>query len=103
MDYADSERIARLERRVEYLVEYLGMDPADIDAGLRPVPATLPGASGLPGGMAGAGGPTGPGLEPVYDAIRRGKTIQAIKLYRELTGAGLKNAKDAVDEMARGL
>jgi len=36
----------------------------------------------------------------LYDAIARGKLIQAIKIYRETTGVGLKEAKDAVDAMA---
>ena len=37
------------------------------------------------------------------ELARRGETIQAIKLYRERTGAGLKEAKDAVEAMiARG-
>ena len=38
--------------------------------------------------------------QPLYDAIARGKLIQAIKIYRETTGVGLKEAKDAVDAMA---
>jgi len=33
----------------------------------------------------------------VQDALRRGNKIEAIKLYRELTGAGLAEAKDAID------
>lgn len=39
------------------------------------------------------------GLEAVKDAMRRGKKIEAIKLYRAATGAGLKEAKDAVESM----
>jgi len=34
-------------------------------------------------------------------ALRRGEKIQAIKLYREATGVGLKEAKDAVEEIQR--
>lgn len=34
--------------------------------------------------------------------IEKGQTIEAIKLYRERTGAGLKEAKDAVEALARG-
>ena len=33
--------------------------------------------------------------------LRRGNTILAIKLYRELTGTGLRQAKDAVEAMQR--
>jgi len=37
----------------------------------------------------------------VVDAVRRGKKIEAIKAYRAATGAGLKEAKDYVDEFER--
>ena len=42
-------------------------------------------------------------LGPVYDAISRRKTLDAIKLYRQLTGASLTEAKSAVELMARDL
>jgi ribosomal protein L7/L12 len=35
--------------------------------------------------------------------LSAGRTIEAIKLYREEHGVGLKEAKDAVDEMRREL
>jgi len=34
------------------------------------------------------------------DLLQSGNQIQAIKLYRELTGVGLAEAKDAVDRLA---
>lgn len=37
------------------------------------------------------------------ELIRSGQKIQAIKLYRELHGVGLKEAKDAVEELERNL
>jgi ribosomal L7/L12-like protein len=37
----------------------------------------------------------------VADALRRGKKIEAIKEYRASTGAGLKDAKQFVDEIQR--
>ena len=37
----------------------------------------------------------------VLDALRRGRTIEAIKAYRVATGVGLKEAKDYVDELRR--
>jgi ribosomal protein L7/L12 len=40
-----------------------------------------------------------PGLEPVAEFLRQGKTIQAIKAYREATGADLVEAKQAVERM----
>ncbi|MFG2584890.1 ribosomal protein L7/L12 [Streptomyces malaysiensis] len=42
---------------------------------------------------------TEPGLERVAALVREGKKIEAIKVYRELTDAGLKEAKEAVDRM----
>ena len=39
-----------------------------------------------------------PVLSPqIQDALRRGNKIEAIKIYREMTGAGLAEAKDAID------
>jgi len=44
--------------------------------------------------------PTGSGdLAEVHALARQGQKIQAIKLYRQLTGAGLKDAKDYVDRL----
>jgi ribosomal protein L7/L12 len=37
----------------------------------------------------------------VLDALRRGKKIEAIKLYRAAAGVDLKGAKDYVDELQR--
>jgi ribosomal protein L7/L12 len=39
----------------------------------------------------------------ITDAIRAGNKIQAIKLWRERTGVGLKEAKDAVEALARSM
>ncbi|MDN3353393.1 ribosomal protein L7/L12 [Actinomadura sp. DC4] len=40
-------------------------------------------------------------LTAVVAEIEQGRKIQAIKLYREQTGAGLAEAKEAVETMAR--
>ena len=37
----------------------------------------------------------------VIELLQSGNQIEAIKLYRELTGVGLAEAKDAVDELRR--
>jgi hypothetical protein len=92
----ETERLERLERRVDFLIRHLGIDPASIESGVAagpygPVPAGL-------GGMAGDALP-----EPMYDAIRAGKLINAIKIYREATGASLAEAKSAVESIARGM
>lgn len=41
-----------------------------------------------------------PHLQEVEALLRRGKTIQAIKAYREATGAGLREAKEEVDRLS---
>jgi hypothetical protein len=76
MDSSDDDRIARLERQVDFLFRRLGMDP---DWALAQEDALPP---------------------EIYELIARGKLIEAIKVYRQVTGAGLKEAKDAVDAMA---
>jgi ribosomal protein L7/L12 len=40
--------------------------------------------------------------EDVLAAVQLGNTIEAIKLLRESSGLGLKEAKDAIDEHLRG-
>ena len=47
---------------------------------------------------------TDPNSDPVIshqiqDALRRGNKIEAIKIYRELTGVGLAEAKQAVENL----
>ena len=47
-----------------------------------------------------------PNSDPVFspeiqEALRRGNKIEAIKLYRELTGVGLAEAKEAMDRAER--
>ncbi len=41
-----------------------------------------------------------PGLDEVRALVREGKQIQAVKLYRENTGADLVEAKQAVDRLS---
>ena len=41
-----------------------------------------------------------PHLQQVEALLRRGKTIEAIKAYREATGANLREAKEAVDRLS---
>ncbi|MFJ8585743.1 ribosomal protein L7/L12 [Streptomyces sp. NPDC093595] len=63
-------RIARLETKVDLILDHLGIEHTD------------------------------PRLGRVGELLRQGQRIEAIKAYREITGAGLKEAKDAVDAMA---
>jgi ribosomal protein L7/L12 len=66
-------RVSRLERQVEFLLRHLG----------------LPDRTGEPDVVAGE----------VLALKRAGRTIEAIKLYREATGLGLREAKDYVDQL----
>jgi ribosomal protein L7/L12 len=62
-------RIARVERKLDLIIDHLGLQPDD------------------------------PELSQVTAFLRDGKKIQAIKAYREATGAGLAEAKEAVERM----
>ncbi|WP_107644830.1 MULTISPECIES: hypothetical protein [Streptomyces] len=63
-------RIARVEQKVDLMLEHLDIRPA------------------------------GPGLDRVGALLRDGKQVAAVKAYRRITGAGLLEAKEAVDRMA---
>ncbi|MFD7664460.1 ribosomal protein L7/L12 [Streptomyces sp. NPDC059788] len=64
-------RLQYMDRKLDRIMEHLGIEEAD------------------PEGMA-----------EVDALLHKGQKIQAIKRYRELTGAGLKEAKDAVERRA---
>ena len=72
---SEDARIRRLEEQVAYLYQHLGV--------------TAPGA-----------GATSQDAE-LLALVDDGKKIHAIKRYRELTGVGLKEAHDAVEELER--
>lgn len=104
LDSHDAERIAKLEYQVGQLYRHLGLNPDPADAapfGGAPVPAF--GAAPQPAFGAPAPAPSaGPSFPPAFaEALRRGKTIDAIKIYREVTGLGLKEAKAAVEAIVR--
>ncbi|MGH2922980.1 MAG: ribosomal protein L7/L12 [Solirubrobacterales bacterium] len=83
------QRIALIESRLQQLFEHLDVKPRE--------------SSGGDGWWGGSGGePPDLADDPeIQDLLAKGNKIQAIKRYRELTGAGLKEAKDAIDR-ARG-
>ncbi|MFJ8537128.1 ribosomal protein L7/L12 [Streptomyces sp. NPDC093591] len=64
------QRVARVERKLDLILDHLGLQDDE------------------------------PRMDEVLVLLRNGKKIEAIKVYREITGAGLKEAKDAVDRMA---
>ncbi|MFJ7075393.1 ribosomal protein L7/L12 [Streptomyces sp. NPDC098781] len=64
-------RVARVERKLDLVLDHLGLREND-----------------------------DPRMSEVAALLRDDKKIQAIKVYREITGAGLKEAKEAVERMA---
>lgn len=46
--------------------------------------------------------PSPPSMNDVEELIRKGEIMYAIKAYREVTGASLREAKETVEAMARG-
>lgn len=77
MNSDEDARLYRLERKVDFLFRRMGIDPE----------AALTGDTDLPSSF--------------HEALSRNKKIEAIRIYRQSTGAGLKDARDAVEAMAR--
>ena len=72
-------RITRLEQQIDMLAGRLGfVDPSAMQSGTADT-------------------------TELEQLVRSGKKIDAIKLYRQQTGLGLKEAKDFIDEMERRL
>ena len=88
MSYDDdpelSSRLARLEAKVNFLLARMGINPDDFDVQLRQGAILDPMLRG-----------------ELLTLLRRNDKIQAIKLYRQRTGVGLKEAKDAMDALER--
>ncbi|MFI1763566.1 ribosomal protein L7/L12 [Streptomyces sp. NPDC020800] len=63
------ERLARVERKLDLIIQHM-----DLREEL-------------------------PRMDEVNALVREGKKIQAIKVYREATGAGLREAKEAVERL----
>ncbi|GGS41180.1 hypothetical protein [Streptomyces pseudogriseolus] len=63
-------RVARVERKLDQVMRHLGLEEEV------------------------------PRRDEILALVRDGKQVQAIKLYREATGAGLAEAKQAVDAMS---
>lgn len=76
---SDEERIGRLEQQVAQLYRHLGLQP---DAG---------------GDGSGAGGMDA----DIVALLNGGSKINAVKLYRERTGVGLKEALAAIEAWER--
>jgi ribosomal protein L7/L12 len=80
-------RLALVERGLGQLFEHLDLAPGDSAAS----------EGGLWGGKDESGAPD-PAADPeIQDLVAKGNKVQAIKRYRQLTGLGLAEAKDAID------
>ncbi|WP_369389002.1 ribosomal protein L7/L12 [Streptomyces sp. CG1] len=62
-------RVARVEHKLDLILDHLGLREDD------------------------------PRMDEVIALARDGKKVQAIKVYREMTDAGLKEAKEAVERL----
>jgi large subunit ribosomal protein L7/L12 len=83
------QRLALVETRLQQLFEHLDLRPRE----------AVGGESGGWGGSGGGDDPLDPNSDPeIQDLLAKGNEIQAIKRYSELTGLGLKEAKEAIEE-----
>jgi ribosomal protein L7/L12 len=72
--FALQQRVDKLERQVAFLLENSGLKYQDHpDQGVSP---------------------------EILDLVRRGRKVEAIKVYRQQTNAPLKQAKDFIDSLA---
>ncbi|MFG2039301.1 hypothetical protein [Dactylosporangium sp. NPDC048998] len=72
------ERLFRAERQVAFLYRHFGLDPQLAD--------TFSGVANMP---------------PEFtEALRQQNLLAAIKIYRQVTGVSLAEAKDAVERIA---
>jgi ribosomal protein L7/L12 len=67
-----SAGVARIERKVDLLLKHSGVDVAAANA------------------------------DQLMTLVREGKKIEAIKLYREISGCGLAEAKAHIESLERG-
>jgi ribosomal protein L7/L12 len=103
-----NQRLAALEAQVAYLSQALGMAPGaqpggwpfDGQAG-QPQPAMGVPVPSSGYGSLGTGGPADPsgGFPDVVQLARSGRKMDAIRLYRQYTNVGLKEAKAFVDSL----
>lgn len=85
-----SDKMDRIEQKLDKLLMLMGHAP-------QSVPGAAPYTAPLGDTMIDAR------FEEVRQSIRRGQKIEAIKRHRELTGMGLKESKDAVEDLERRL
>lgn len=86
-DISTEQRLAAIEAKLDLLLARLGIDEDAAHGGSALASDRVPAA----------------GTDPVFELVRGDKPIQAIKLYRELTGATLRESKAVVDVMKANL
>ncbi|HEX3492215.1 MAG TPA: hypothetical protein VHU92_22910 [Streptosporangiaceae bacterium] len=112
MNTPEAARLARVERQVAYLLQHLGIDP-EVAAGSAASGSTFGSPGDTFGQLVPAPGPVGFSAPApaspashyppeLLAALQRGRMIEAIKIYREVTGASLKEAKSACEALAKG-
>lgn len=113
MTSPEQDRLDRLERQVRYILQHLGIKSSvaagELGGSVFTAPSDVFGAN--PANQDTAGSPIGQapqqaaaGYPPeLINALQRGKMIDAIKMYRGMTGLGLKEAKDAMEALDRQL
>lgn len=113
MDLETAQRIERLEAQVAMLLHHLGLNgreeflppppylpPPGAPTAFEPQDAVVGMGTGTGPGSGMSSMPRDPRLPPAFfEAMAANKKIQAIKIYRENTGVGLKEAKDYVDSL----
>jgi ribosomal protein L7/L12 len=102
MEPYELARVARLEAQVAFLLNHLEIDPDQAALGTTGGSSVFGAPSDIFGGAAGSA-PAASRYPPgVLEAIQKGRMIEAIKIYRSVTGVSLKEAKDACEAIARG-
>ena len=91
----DVKRLAEAGRKIEAIKLYRGLRSVSLVQAKAAVEQLIAGATLAPTERSDSA--PADGMEAVRQLAATGQKIQAIKLYREITGAGLKEAKDAVE------
>jgi ribosomal protein L7/L12 len=81
------------DRKIEAIKRYRELTGTRLEAAKAAVEAMAQGEAAPPGALDDAR------LAPLVEDLYAGRKIAAVKRYRELLGTGLKEAKDAVDQL----
>ncbi len=70
-------RVAALERKLNFVLEHFNLEYVD--------------------------DPLSPALTEAANWLRKGNKLEAIKVYQQMTGTGLKESKDAIEVLEKKL